>query len=333
MTTLTSPHDLLAAIPFLVGFKPENSIILISIKEESVSMAMRIDFPDSLDDAQVSTLIGHLKRDVAEAVLSIYYLPDRANGSDSVISTLTQAIEKENLVLRESIIVSSGRWRSLLCQDKSCCPDEGSPMPDLHDSRIAAEQVASGKPLPYDTIDELVASISPLTEDVELIEFINQVEKLDYDGDPLPQQREGAAAIVDFIADFQAEGLCRDKKLIALVLVRLLDLQVRDFALGSVTEDSLHTYFNAWRWLMRIAPQGYVAPAATLFAAVAYERGDGALAQRALDRVEADDPDYAMLRLFREVFSRGWSPDNFAAMRAELHPKICDSLFSGTMNV
>ena len=333
MTTLTSPHDLLAAIPFLVGFKPENSIILISIKEESVSMAMRIDFPDSLDDAQTATLMGHLIRDRAEAVLSIYYLPDRVNGSDSVISSLTQAIEKENLVLRESIVVSSGRWRSLLCQDQECCPDEGSPMPDLHDSRIAAEQVASGKPLPFDTIDELVASISALDEDIELIEFINQVEKIDYEGDPLPQQREGAEAIVDFIADFQAEGLCRDKKLIALVLVRLLDLQVRDFALGSVTEDSLHTYFSAWRWLMRIAPQGYVAPVATLFAAVAYERGDGALAQRALDRVEADNPDYAMLRLFREVFSRGWSPDNFAAMRTELHPKICDSLFSGTMNV
>lgn len=83
---------------------------------------------------------------------------------------------------------------------------------------------------------------------------------------------------------------------------------------------------------MRIAPTGYVAPVATLFAAVAYERGDGALAQRALDRVEVEDPDYAMLGLFRQVFSRGWSPDNFAKMRAELHPKICDSLFSCNMN-
>ncbi|MEN9454339.1 MAG: hypothetical protein RLZZ19_826 [Actinomycetota bacterium] len=48
MTTLTSPHDLLAAIPFLVGFKPEDSIILISILDGSISMAMRVDFPDSL---------------------------------------------------------------------------------------------------------------------------------------------------------------------------------------------------------------------------------------------------------------------------------------------
>ncbi|MBU3753040.1 MAG: DUF4192 family protein, partial [Candidatus Nanopelagicaceae bacterium] len=42
MTTLTSPHDLLAAIPFLVGFKPEDSIVLMSIKDDSIFMALRI---------------------------------------------------------------------------------------------------------------------------------------------------------------------------------------------------------------------------------------------------------------------------------------------------
>ena len=145
-------------------------------------------------------------------------------------------------------------------------------------------------------------------------------------------QRQGAEAITDFIADFAADGLCRDKKLLALVLVRLLDLQVRDFALGSVTDETSDTYFSAWRWLLRVAPEGYVAPVATLFAAVAYERGDGAIAHRALDRAEVDNPDYAMTGLLRQVFSAGWSPKSFAAMRAELHPKICDALFSGTMS-
>ena len=57
MTTLTSPHDLLAAIPFLVGFKPEDSIVLMSIKDDSIFMALRIDFPDSLDPEQIDTLV------------------------------------------------------------------------------------------------------------------------------------------------------------------------------------------------------------------------------------------------------------------------------------
>jgi len=114
--------------------------------------------------------------------------------------------------------------------------------------------------------------------------------------------------------------------------VRLLDLQVRDFALGSVSDETSDIYFSAWRWLLRVAPEGYVAPVATLFAAVAYERGDGAIAHRALDRAEVDNPDYAMTGLLRQVFSAGWSPKSFAAMRTELHPKICDALFSGTMS-
>ena len=332
MTTLTSPHDLLSAIPFVVGFKPDDSIILISVKADSVSMAMRIDFPPSLDDEQIALLISHLKRDRADAVLAVFYLPAISHEASLVIDSLSSAIESDGMQLRESLVVTNNRWRSLLCSDQSCCPEEGSPLPDIYQSRIAVEQVALGKPLPFENLDELVSSLSPLPEDVELCEQIALIPTIDYEDDPRPLQREGAEAVIDFMADFQAEGLCRDKKLIALVLVRLLDLQVRDFALGSVTEETMTHYFNAWRWLMRIAPSGYVAPVATLFAAVAYERGDGALAQRAIDRVESDDPEYAMLILFRKVFSRAWSPDNFAAMRAELHPKICESLFSGSMN-
>ena len=332
MTTLTSPHDLLSAIPFVVGFKPDNSIILISVKEDSVSMAMRIDFPPSLDESQINQLISHLKRDSAEAILAVFYTPSFGPESQAVISQLMKAFDEHHLTLRESLVVTSNRWRSLLCDDRGCCPEEGSPLPELQNSRIAVEQVALGKPLPFENMDELVASLSALPEDQELLLHIFEITPIDYQSDPTSAQREGAEAVIDFMADFQADGLCRDKKLMALVLVRLLDLQVRDFALGSVTEETMTNYFNAWRWLMRIAPKGYVAPVATLFAAVAYERGDGALAQRALDRVEADDPEYAMLGLFRQVFSRGWSPDNFAKMRSELHPRICDSLFSGNMN-
>ena len=45
MTTLTSPHDLLAAIPFLIGYHPSDSLVLVAIKGDQVSMAMRIDYP------------------------------------------------------------------------------------------------------------------------------------------------------------------------------------------------------------------------------------------------------------------------------------------------
>jgi hypothetical protein len=45
MSTLTSPHDLLAAIPFLIGYHPSDSLVLVSLKADSVGMAMRVDLP------------------------------------------------------------------------------------------------------------------------------------------------------------------------------------------------------------------------------------------------------------------------------------------------
>lgn len=332
MTTLTSPHDLLAAIPFLVGFKPEDSIVLLTLKDDSIAMAMRIDFPETLDSEQVEVIMGHLQSNESQAVIAVYYIPETSTASSEVIKSITEAIDTKQMPLRESLIVHAGRWRSLICEDVECCPPEGSPMPALEQSRIAAEQVAAGKPIPFENVADMVDSIAATPDDGELLKFIRSIKTIKDHEDPVPLQRQGAEAITDFIADFAAEGLCRDKKLIALVLVRLLDLQVRDFALGSVTAETIDTYFSAWRWLLRIAPQGYVAPVATLLAAVAYERGDGALAHRALDRAESDDADYAMTGLLRQVFSSGWAPQSFAAMRAELHPRICDALFSGTIN-
>ena len=122
MTTLTSPHDLLSAIPFVVGFKPDDSIILISVKADSVSMAMRIDFPPSLDDDQIELLISHLKKDRAEAVLAVFYLPAISQEASLVIDSLSSAIESDGMQLRESLVVTNNRWRSLLCSDQSCCP-------------------------------------------------------------------------------------------------------------------------------------------------------------------------------------------------------------------
>lgn len=173
---------------------------------------------------------------------------------------------------------------------------------------------------------------SPKPEDSLLQTELSNISEIDYEQDPTPFQRQGAEAVIDFIADFAADGLVRDKRLIALVLTRLKDLQVRDFALGSVSIENLQLYFNAWNWLLSCAPQGYVAPVANLLAAVSYEKGDSTLAHHALDLANIDDPEYAMTGLLRQVFSAGWSPSTFAVMRAELHPRICDAIFSGSMN-
>jgi hypothetical protein len=60
---------------------------------------------------------------------------------------------------------------------------------------------------------------------------------------------------------------------------------------------------------------------------MAYERGEGALAHKALDRAFADDDQYSLALLLRRVFTAGWPPESFTAMRAQLHPKVVAGIF------
>jgi hypothetical protein len=327
-TELTSPHDLLAAVPFMVGYHPKDSLVVMALKSSKVAMAMRVDFPEPENMAAVSaTIAGHLARESADEAIIVGYLPSEVTDSDP-LAVVRSVISLQNILVKECIVVSDGRFRSNLCADKVCCLPEGRPVPEILDSRVTAEQVAAGNPLPFLDLDEMKRSIAALPVDKELVRIIKSFPEIDYAGDDVTaDQRAGANAINEMAIIFSSDQRIEDKNLIALVLVRLLDLQVRDYAMGMTTAETSDQLWDMWRWLMRIAPAGYVAPVAVIFATMSYERGDGALAQRALDRAMADSPGYQMAKLLRRTFAAGWPPSAFTQMRADLHPKICAAIF------
>jgi len=327
-TELNSPHDLLAAVPFMVGYHPQDSLVAMALRDDKVVMAMRVDFPDSENINAISKTIAlHLVREKASEAIIVGYLPTTVGGSDPLL-VVREIISGYSITIKECIEVREGRFRSSLCADLECCPPEGNPVPELSDSRVTAEQVAAGNPLPFIDLDEMKRSIAAHRIDKELLKAIKAVAEIDYESDQVNAlQREGANAINQISLAFIRDGVVLDKALIALVLVRLHDLQVRDYAMGFTSEKSDDQLWDMWRWLLRIAPKGYVAPVAVIFATSSYERGDGALAQRALDRAFEDSPKYQMAKLLRRTFAAGWPPSAFSQMRTDLHPKICAAIY------
>ena len=328
-TALTSPHDLLAAVPFMVGYHPKDSLVAMALRDDKVVMAMRVDFPEpDLILATSETIAMHLIREQASEAIVVGYLPANTLETDS-LAIVREVIARHDIIVKECIAVRGDRFRSNLCQDIGCCPPEGNPIPLLTDSRVTAEQVAAGNPLPYLDLDEMKRSIAAQPADKELNKLIKKIADIDYDSDEVTLlQRQGVNAIIELAMEFKGAGFSGNKALIALVLARLLDLQVRDYAMGMSTEESCEQLWDMWRWLLRIAPRGYVAPVAVIFAIMSYERGDGALAQRALDRAFEDSAKYQMAKLLRRTFAAGWPPSAFTEMRADLHPKICAAIFS-----
>ena len=181
------------------------------------------------------------------------------------------------------------------------------------------------------TTENMYVSITPLplSTDSAFIESVQSFLLTPDTADLNQLQRDGATAVIDLSMQFADRGYHCDLNLISQVLGRLTDIQVRDFALGTHNAQTFDTYWNMWLYLLRVAPTGFVAPVACLFATLAYERGDTELAYRALDRATADDARYSMTILLRRVFGSGWPATAFAAMRVELHPKVTAGIFEG----
>jgi len=329
MTTLTSPHDLLAAIPFLIGYHPEDSLVVVSIKDNAVGMAMRIDYPVDLPQGAYDLLASHLQRDSATGALLVAYAPNNRSDGERVLADARAALTRIDITTDESLLIQGGRYRSVLCQDQSCCPADGNLIPEIDGSRIAVEHVVAGRAMPFANLQALTDSIAslPVAAEQRWIDQVKSFQVTSSAQDLTKEQRDGATAVIDLAGEFASGRIGQDLELTARVIGRLSDIQVRDFALGSHDEESVDTYFQMWRHLMRIAPKGFIAPVASLCAALAYESGDGALAHRALDRALADVNGYSLALLLRRVFTAGWPPASFAAMRRELHPKVCAGIF------
>lgn len=328
MTTLTSPHDLLAAIPFLIGYHPENSLVLVALKDDTVGMAMRVDMPTDIAPESYDLLASHFQREAADAALIVAYV-DLQTDPEPVLINTSAALLRAGISIKESLIVSDGRYRSMLCHDSECCPPLGSPIPDIDSSRIAAEHVIAGHPMPYANVSGLVQSIAALPSAMEE-SWQCEVQAFWVESDSenlLDLQRDGATAVIDLAGEYTQGRGAEDRELAARVIGRISDIQVRDFALGSHNDETADAYWQMWRDLLLIAPRGFVAPIASIFAALAYERGEGALAHKALDRALADDERYSLALLLRRVFTAGWPPQSFSAMRAELHPKVVAGIF------
>lgn len=179
------------------------------------------------------------------------------------------------------------------------------------------------------TTENMHVSITslPLSTDPEFVESVNTFAVRADMEDLNLLQRDGATAVIDLSMQFADRGYHCDVELMSQVLGRLMDIQVRDFALGTHNAQTFDTYWNMWLYLLRVAPTGFVAPVACLFATLAYERGDSELAYRALDRATQDDEKYSLTILLRRVFGSGWPASAFAAMRVELHPKVTAGIF------
>ncbi len=342
-----SPAALLAIVPHLLGFLPAASLVVIGTAppRDRIKVTLRYDLPDPPDPDLAADIAAHAAGIIAAqrltAGVAVGYGPETL--VTPLVTVLGDAFRQADAELREFLRVQDGRFWSYLCGNEACCPAVGVPF-DAAAHPASAALAGREAPVLADRA-AMAARIAPLRGKTEqsmrqatrraerhVVQLLGKVRKSARIGAARHMiAAEGLAAVGRMIAAYrQGDATATDYE-VAWLTVALKDLRVRDDAWARMDPGHREAHRRLWTNVVRRAQPGYMAAPASLLAFVAWQCGDGALANVALDRALADDPSYSMALLLRQVISAGappslarlpMSPEEVAASYADIDEAI-----------
>ena len=319
-----SPGALLAVVPHLLGFMPKASLVVIGTAppRDRVKITLRYDLPDPPGAGVAADLAAHavgvISTQRLTAMVAVGYGPTTL--VDPVASALRAAAWQAGIATRDFLRVEDGRYWSYQCGNEACCPAEGTPFdPGAHSAAAAmahagtevladrAAVAARVAPLHGPAAESMLQATRRAERHVSrLLAKVRKSARLGAARQMIAA--EGLNTVGSMIATYRAGGRFTADYQIARMTVALRELRVRDDAWARMDPAYLDAHRRLWMDVTRRAQPGYVAAPAALLAFVAWQSGDGALANVALDRALADDPRYSMALLLRQVISAGTPP-------------------------
>ncbi|GAA2564134.1 MULTISPECIES: DUF4192 domain-containing protein [Streptomyces] len=162
--TLRTPAELADALPYLLGYRPEDSIVLAALRDRDgrgrFGGRARLGIPASTDDwagaagQLVHGLVtGSERRGVRPEQMVAYLCQEPSPGETGRevmqrLRPLAQKLRVEcgalDVPVVEALCISAGRFWSYCCDEEACCPSEGLPMGLPGTSVLAAAATYAG---------------------------------------------------------------------------------------------------------------------------------------------------------------------------------------------
>jgi len=318
---LDGPAALVAAIPYLLGFHPAESVVVVGLGSGShrVCLTVRQDLePPEQDGTVAERLVGPLGSSGADRAIAVVVTTQ--GGDDplprsALVGRLGEVLPAAGIELDDAILVRDGRWWSYLCRDGSCCPASGHAVDPEPDGLLAAETVGQGRVvLPDRAALEEVVQPAPARDPAGRAAAFERAGRvlaaaIGRSGGAAAAREGVRAVLVAVRARAQAPAPLSTDEVARLCLLLALPA-VRDRLLieagkgppGGEAAEGL------WLELVRRSPPGWAAAPATLLALQAYLRGDGAFARVCLERALRDDPGHPPALLLSAALDRAAPP-------------------------
>ncbi|MBA3340033.1 MAG: DUF4192 domain-containing protein [Geodermatophilaceae bacterium] len=327
---LSGPGALIAAVPHLLGFPPEESLVLVGLRGPRcrLGITMRFDLPpDGPDCAPVeelkplgAALVGDGASECLAMVMTACADQDDVAPYVSLVANLDEALYGCGVEVSDIVLVRNGRWRSYFCLDGQCCPAEGTPVPPPS-GELAAYTAFSGSVV-RDSRADLVAMIAADPRAIACTErALDHVcrELADATASGTSEAyRDRIEHGIDARIRKLAAGTARPLRHrdVARMAVALVDRQLRDRVAGHCLQETASAAESLWIDLLRRLPAPLDAAPATMLAMSSWARGDGALANVGLDRALSSDPGYSLAQLVRTALDHALPPGTVREMLA-----------------
>lgn len=297
-----SPDELIAAVPHLLGFNAEESIVFVPLRAE-LPLA-RVDLPTTASqrnevwDAVRGAFSRHAKPGSSVAIVCITrdYQTAELIGHD--FATRLASIGIETPV---KLTADDTHWYDL---DSG---ESGVQSKDARD-RLATTTVLAGRAQPVSNRDALATSLVGDREPVAQL---------------LPEARESAQSTPrgevpwapGRLQQFHADGVRLTDRDAARLLLAVESIPIRDALWNDISRDNSTSHVALWTDLTSRAPDEVRAAPASLLGFAAWQNGNGALAWCALDQVPQDSP-YALADLVAAALQSGMHPREWEAAKS-----------------
>lgn len=313
---LSRPGALITALPAVLGFVPENSLVLVSFGDGELGSVMRVDLSEELVDG-----VEHLAEVAAaatpEAVIAVIvdadgaYCPSCNEEYRQLAAALAEALSQHHIELWATHVVDrvafGGRWH---CAEG--CGSSGL-VDDPAASPLAAAAVLEGRRL-YPRRADLQAVIAPddAARTAALADAVRQQaarRRAAHRAHPVRCTRGDVETAMAAAARVAAGEPLSDSEMATLGCA-LSDAQVRDILYALAVGESAGEVESLWALLARTLPPPWRVEALVLIAFSAYARGDGPLAGVSLQEALRCAPDHRMAGMLDTALQSGLRPED-----------------------
>lgn len=309
------PADLLALVPGLIGFHPEDSVVVLTVGDATQPFHARVDLPR--DPVAVEVLAGHLTevatRSGVTRMACVLYTDDRGL-AEAFGEELDRRLSGASVDLVCVVRADGERWWPL-----GGDPDEEpGTRYDVSAHPLMAQTVLDGTPVlasRQELADTLVGTeVDRLGRVAELSQEVMDRLAVVFESPLGPRTGRHHLGLEGRwvrlrVCRFLQDGMPLDEHDVArLAVLMSVSVEVRDVAWAEMDRANAKRHVDLWRDVVRQVPAHLRAAPAALLGFAAWLSGDGALAWCAVDCALDAEPGYRLATLLSDLLAGAVPP-------------------------